>query len=63
MLLSLEEYRRHLRSTYDTMVRAGAHLESEDERLGGRDAISASYRYRRARDRERARRAANWFRP
>jgi hypothetical protein len=63
MLLSLDAYRRHLRSTYDAMVQAGEELESEDERSGGRDVIVASHRYRRARERERSRQAAKWFKP
>ena len=63
MLLSLDEYRRCLRSTYDAVAQAGQDLEAEDARSRGRAVIQAHARYRRARDRERARRAADWFTP
>jgi hypothetical protein len=61
MLLSLDEYRRCLRSTYDAVARAGVELEAQDAYGRGRDVIGANSRYRQARERERARRAATWF--
>jgi hypothetical protein len=57
MLLSLDEYRRHLRSTYDAVARAGDELEAQDVRPPGRDVMGVNSRYRRAHERERARRA------
>jgi hypothetical protein len=67
MLISLREYRRQLRSTFDAVIRAEATLENQRERR--RDAseqgtvLDANGRYRRARERQRARRAARRFSP
>jgi hypothetical protein len=61
MLLSLDDYRRCLHSTYDAVARAADELEAQDAHGRGRDVIGANSRYRQARERERARRAANWF--
>ena len=61
MLLSLDAYRRQLRSTYDVVLRAEAALEEEREASGSSKVLQENRRYRRAQDRERARRAAKWF--
>lgn len=61
MLLSLDDYRRQLRSTFDAVMRAEATLEAEKDPATGGDILETNRRYRRARERERARRAAKWF--
>jgi hypothetical protein len=61
MRLSLEDYRRQLRQTYDAAMRAEAALESQKDPPTMGDIIQTNQRYRRARDRQQARRAASWF--
>jgi hypothetical protein len=62
MLLSLDDYRRQLRSTFDAVMRAEATtFEAEKEPSVGGEILETNRRYRRARERERARRAAKWF--
>jgi hypothetical protein len=63
MLLSLEDYRRQLRETYDAVVRAEAALEPDKDPPIVGDIIQTNQRYRRARDRQRARHAAKRFSP
>jgi hypothetical protein len=63
MLLLLEDYRRQVRQTYDAVMRAEAALESEKDPPIVGDIMQTNQRYRRARDRQRARRAAKRFSP
>jgi hypothetical protein len=61
MLLSLDAYRRQLRSTYDAVLAAEATLEEEREDADDSKILRENRRYRQAQERERARRAARWF--
>ena len=61
MLLSLDAYRRQLRSTYDAVLAAEATLEEERENPDSSKILQENRRYRQAQERERARRAAKRF--
>jgi hypothetical protein len=58
MVLSLDNHRRYLRSTFDVPVRAEASIPPPSCQA---EAIQSNFLYRRARERERARKAAAWF--